>query len=67
MEIKRPTTIPTATAIPNIAQDAVSNVDITADGSTDLYAGGIAGYNSYSEPYNELFPMFNISSFDHSS
>ncbi|MDO5380590.1 MAG: filamentous hemagglutinin N-terminal domain-containing protein [Acidaminococcaceae bacterium] len=51
---------PTPTNAVCIIQDAVSNVDITADGSTDLYAGGIAGYNSYSEPYNETGVIKNV-------
>ncbi len=51
---------PTPTNAVCIIQDAVSKVDITADGSTDLYVGGIAGYNSYSEPYNETGVIKNV-------
>lgn len=51
---------PTPTNAVCIIQDAVSKVDITADGGTDLYVGGIAGYNSYSEPYNETGVIKNV-------
>ena len=51
---------PTPTNAVCIIQDAVSKVDITADGSTDLYVGGIAGCNSYSKPYNETGVIKNV-------
>lgn len=51
---------PTPTNAVCIIQDAVSKVDITADGGTNLYVGGIAGYNSYSEPYNETGVIKNV-------
>lgn len=43
-----------------IIKDAVSKVDITASGSTNIYAGGIAGNNSYSEVYNETGVIENV-------
>lgn len=43
-----------------IIKDAVSKVDITASGSTNIYAGGIAGYNSYSKVYNETGVIENV-------
>lgn len=43
-----------------IIKDAVSKVDITASGSTNIYAGGIAGYNSYSKVYNETGIIENV-------
>ena len=43
---------PTPTNAMCIIKDAVSKVDITASGNTNIYAGGIAGNNSYSEVYN---------------
>ncbi|WP_298563168.1 filamentous hemagglutinin N-terminal domain-containing protein [uncultured Phascolarctobacterium sp.] len=51
---------PTPTNAVCIIQNAVSNVDITADGATNLYVGGIAGYNSYSKPYNETGVIKNV-------
>lgn len=51
---------PTPTNAVCIIQDAVSKVDITADGTTNLYVGGIAGYNSYSKPYNETGVIENV-------
>lgn len=43
-----------------IIKDAVSKVDITASGNTNIYAGGIAGNNSYSEVYNETGVIENV-------
>ncbi|WP_455653444.1 filamentous hemagglutinin N-terminal domain-containing protein [Phascolarctobacterium sp.] len=51
---------PTPTNAVCIIQNAVSSVDITADGTTNLYVGGIAGYNSYSKPYNETGVIENV-------
>ena len=38
----------------------MSKVDITASGNTNIYAGGIAGNNSYSEVYNETGVIENV-------
>lgn len=51
---------PTPTNTMCIIKDAVSKVDITASGSTNIYAGGIAGNNSYSEVYNETGVIENV-------
>ncbi|MCD7874966.1 MAG: hypothetical protein LUH17_08465 [Acidaminococcaceae bacterium] len=41
-------------------KDAVSKVDITADGSNNFNVGGIAGYNHYSDLYNETGVIENV-------
>lgn len=41
-------------------KDAVNNVDITADGSNNFNVGGIAGYNHYSDLYNETGVIENV-------
>ena len=51
---------PTPTNAMCIIKDAVSKVDITASGNTNIYAGGIAGNNSYSEVYNETGVIENV-------
>lgn len=51
---------PTPTNTMCIIKDAVSKVDITASGNTNIYAGGIAGNNSYSEVYNETGVIENV-------
>lgn len=51
---------PTPTNAMCIIKDAVSKVDITASGNTNIYAGGIAGNNSYSKVYNETGVIENV-------